>query len=434
MSTEQRRLACELVDFIDASPTAFHAVKSIADMLDSYGFTRLSESGAWELCAGEDYYVTRNGSSVIAFRIPEEDMTGFNITASHSDSPCFKLKAECEMKDGDYVRINTERYGGMIYSSWLDRPLGVAGRLVLSGKDGIESRLVCVDRDMFIIPSVAIHMKRDINDGMKYNPAVDTVPLYSCLDTHTPLIDVVAKSAGVEPENITAHDLYVYLRQKGSVWGEGGEFVSSRSLDDLQCAFATLKGFLSADVSSAVGVYACFDNEEVGSATKQGAASTFLYDTLSRIAESRGKALRDLLSSSFMLSCDNAHAVHPNHPEYSDKYNKVKLNGGVVIKHNASQKYTTDAVSASVVKLICDRNHIPYQEYANRSDIAGGSTLGGIATTCVSVNSADIGIAQLSMHSCYETAGAHDTAHLAELSRAFFETPIKCERDGKYLL
>ncbi|MBE6543348.1 MAG: M18 family aminopeptidase [Ruminococcaceae bacterium] len=428
-----KELSQELVEFINTSPSAFHSIKTISEILEKNGYKELFEGEKWELQGGQGYYVTRNNSSVIAFVMPEGEITGFNIAASHSDYPCFKLKDNCELSSSDFVRINTEKYGGMICATWLDRPLSVAGRIVVRTENGIESRLVDVDRDILMIPNVAVHMNRNVNDGFKFNPAVDTVPLYSCKKGETGIIDTVAKWAGVEKEDILGTDLFVYNRNKGIVWGENDEFVSSRGLDDLQCAFANLKGLLGAKPSTAVPVMACFDNEEVGSSTKQGAASTFLFDTLRRIVLTKdAETFRRLLASSFLLSCDNAHAVHPNHPEYSDSLNKVKVNGGVVIKFNASQRYTTDSVSESIVKLLCKRNDIPVQMYANRSDIAGGSTLGGIATTRVSINSADVGLAQYAMHSCYETAGSEDTACLVELSRVFFETPIIAKENNKY--
>ena len=427
-----KELSQELIEFINTSPSAFHAIKTIKDILDDNGYTELTEAGKWELEKGKGYYVTRNGSSIIAFVMPEGEITGFNIAASHSDYPCFKLKDNCKIQSSDFIKINTEKYGGMICATWLDRPLSVAGRIVVQTENGIEIKLVDVDRDILMIPNVAVHMNRTVNDGFKFNPAVDTVPLYSCKKEHKNIIDLVAEWAGVDSADILGTDLFVYNRNKGMVWGYDDEFVSSRGLDDLQCAFANLKGLLGTELTSAVPVMACFDNEEVGSSTKQGAASTFLYDTLRRIVLSENEEkFRQLLASSFLLSCDNAHAVHPNHPEYADAQNKVKINGGVVIKFNASQRYTTDSVSESVVKLLCKRNDIPVQAYANRSDIAGGSTLGGIATTKVSINSADVGLAQYAMHSCYETAGVLDTAYLTELSRIFFSSPIIAE-NNKY--
>ncbi len=418
-------LSRELLDFIKASPSAFHSIDTIKNYLESDGYTKLCEGSKWNLENGGKYFVIRNNSSIIAFRIPNAEITGFNIAASHSDFPCYKLKDKCELSGNDFVRINTERYGGMICSTWLDRPLSVAGRIVVETDSGIEIKLVNVDRDILLIPNVAIHMNGSVNTGFNYNASVDTVPLYSCGTDKKSIIDAVADAANVDKEKILGTDLFVYNRSEGKIWGSSDEFISSRSLDDLQSAFSNLKGFLSSHTSSAVPVFACFDNEEVGSSTKQGAASTFLFDTLRRIVLSASdEEFRCLLASSFLLSCDNAHAVHPNHPEYADSQNRVTLNGGVVIKFNASQRYTTDSVSESVVKLLCNKNDIPYQVYTNRSDMAGGSTLGGIATTKVSINSADVGLPQLAMHSSYETAGIADTAALVELSRVFFTTPI----------
>lgn len=419
----------ELLDFIDRSPSSFHAVKTLSDLFEEQGYTRLFEGDKWALEEGKGYYVTRNGSSVIAFRY-QKDFDGFAIAASHSDYPCFKIKDKGELC-GEFVRLNTEKYGGMICSTWLDRPLSVAGRVIVKTEKGIESMLLDIDRDLLMIPSVAIHMNRAANDGMKYNPAVDTVPLFGGKESKGTFLEVVAKELGVEKERILGTDLFVYARQKGCVWGSEGQYVSSRALDDLQCAFATAKGFLAAKKGESIPVCAVFDNEEVGSSTRQGAASTFLADVLHRIC--KGLDEEDYyraLASSFLLSCDNAHALHPNHGEYADAENKVRLNEGIVIKFNAGQKYTTDGISRAYVQYLCDKAEVPFQSYANRSDMAGGSTLGNIATTRVSVCSADVGLPQLAMHSAYESAGLKDTAYMIELTRELFEGSFKESTKG----
>lgn len=414
----------ELFDFIDRSPSSFHAVKSLADLLEAQGYTRLFEGERWTLEEGRGYYVTRNGSSIIAFRYKEQ-FDGFAIAASHSDYPCFKIKDKAELS-GEFVRLNTEKYGGMICSTWLDRPLSVAGRVILMTEQGIEVRLLDLDRDLLMIPSVAIHMNRAANDGMKYNPAVDTVPLFGGKESKGTFLSLVAKELGVEEEKILGTDLYVYVRQQGCVWGSEGQYVSARALDDLQCAFATTKGFLAAEGGASIPVCAVFDNEEVGSSTRQGAASTFLADVLHRICKEKDEEeYYRALASSFLLSCDNAHALHPNHGEYADPENKVRLNEGVVIKFNAGQKYTTDGISEAYVKYLCAKAGVPCQSYANRSDMAGGSTLGNIATTRVSICSADVGLPQLAMHSAYESAGLMDTAYMIELCKALFEGSFK---------
>ena len=422
---EYTECAREMLDFIDKSPTCFQAVKNIGDMLSAAGFAELREADEWKLEKGKGYFVTRNESSVIAFRLPEQ-LSGFHIAAAHSDSPSFKVKESPESTvEEHYVRLNTEKYGGMILSTWLDRALSVAGRIAVNGEKGIETRLVNVDKDLLVIPNVAIHMNRDMNNGVAYNPQVDMLPLFAdCSDGEKrSLMSCVAEVAGVDEEDIMGHDLFLYTREKGRLLGESGEFVLAPRLDDLQCAFSVAKAFAESVPQQYVSVCAVFDNEEVGSGTKQGADSTFLEDVLWRICEalglSRSEYLR-MLAGSFLISADNAHAVHPNHPEKADPTNRPYLNGGIVIKYHGSQKYTTDAVSAAKLKSLCKRADVPFQTYANRSDIVGGSTLGNISTAHVSVSSVDIGLPQLAMHSAVETAGMRDTKYAVDMLKVFF--------------
>lgn len=406
-------------------------------MLWCKDYIELSEGKPWNLVKGRGYFVTRNNSSIIAFYIPKDDFNGFMIGASHSDSPCFKLKSNPDIYDGEYVRLSSERYGGMIYSTWLDRPLAVAGRVMVSTPEGVRTMLVDTKRPCAIIPNVAIHLSKTVNEGTTYNPAVDLVPVYSLSETKTlinPLMKYVAGILDVDSADIISSDLFLYNADKGIEWGD---FISAPRIDDLQCVFASLKGFVSSDAHDSVPVLAVFDNEEVGSSTKQGADSDFLNNVLSKIVFSLGMDSTDLidkLANSFMLSCDNGHAVHPNHPELTDKNNCVRLNGGIVIKHNASQRYCTDAVSASLVKIMCERAFLPYQEYSNRSDLAGGSTLGNIANTHNSVLTADIGLAQLAMHSAFETAGSNDTMYMTDLMSKFFSSSVVSVSDGVYNL
>lgn len=422
---EYTECAREMLEFIDKSPTCFQAVKNIGDMLSAAGLAELREADEWKLERGKGYFVTRNESSVIAFRIPEQ-LSGFHIAAAHSDSPSFKVKESPESTvEEHYVRLNTEKYGGMILSTWLDRALSVAGRIAVNGEKGIETRLVNVDKDLLVIPNVAIHMNRDMNNGVAYNPQVDMLPLFADCSggEKRSLMSCVAEAAGVNEEDIMGHDLFLYTREKGRLLGESGEFVLAPRLDDLQCAFSVTKAFAESVPEQYVNVCAVFDNEEVGSGTKQGADSTFLEDVLWRICEalgmSRSEYLR-MLAGSFLISADNAHAVHPNHPEKADPTNRPYLNGGIVIKYHGSQKYTTDAVSAAKLKSLCKRADVPFQTYANRSDIAGGSTLGNISTAHVSVSSVDIGLPQLAMHSAVETAGMRDTKYAVDMLKVFF--------------
>ena len=434
MNQENLAVTRELIEFIRKSPTAFQAVETISAMLEEDGFIRLSEGGEWRLKPGGRYYLTRNLSSVAAFRIPEK-ADSFMIAASHTDSPTFKLKNNCEDEAcGKYLRLNTECYGSSLFSTWFDRPLSLAGRVVLKDGGRFTAKSVSIDRDLLLIPSVAVHFNRQANDGMKIDPSVDTVPLFSAPEGKGTLRRIVAESAGASEEQLAGMDLYLYNRTPGSIWGADHEFFSAPRIDNLMCAFGTLKGFLSAEKGRAVQVYAAFDNEETGSGSKQGAGSTLLRDTLERIAESLGKDLRRMLASSFMLSADNGHARHPNHPELSDAENAPYMNEGVVIKTNAAQKYTTDGLSAALFTEICRRADVPVQQFANRSDLAGGSTLGGISNTKVPLNTVDIGLAQLAMHSSYETAGCADAAYLIRAAQEFYRSTLETSEDGTYTL
>ncbi len=423
----------ELFDYIAACPSAFHTTAHSAQMLDEAGYLRLHESDSWELTPGKGYYVTRNGSSLIAFRVPKESFTGFMITAAHGDSPAYRIKENPEAASGKMLRLSVETYGGMIASTWMDRPLSVAGRITVRTDNGMDVRLVDLKEPCAVIPNVAIHMNRSINESMAFNPAVDMLPLWESVETGT-FRARVAANAGVKEEDILTWDLMVYNPQRGV---EFGEYISAPRLDDLQCAFSTLKAFLASHGGKAMPVCCIFDNEEVGSQTKQGAASTFLYDTLERVCEFLNldqDHYRRMVAGSLFLSCDNAHAVHPNHPEYADKNHAVEMNGGIVIKYNASQRYITDAVSAGLFKLICDQVGAPTQVYANRADIKGGFTLGSVVNTQISANSADIGLAQLAMHSSYETAGARDTETMVRAITEFFQSAIVPQADGCYSL
>lgn len=428
----------ELFSFIESSPTAFHAVDNMKQMLDKEGYTQLLEGSHWELSEGGKYYVIRNGSSMIAFRIPKRDFTGFQIMASHSDSPSFKIKEQPEMEtDHVYIRLNVERYGGMLMAPWFDRPLSVAGRLIVREEDRIVVKLVSVDRDLVLIPNLSIHMNRDSNDGYKYNVQKDLLPLYGGAEAKGTFMGRIAEAAGVEERKILGSDLFLYNRMKGSVWGAQDEFISIGRLDDLQCVFASLKAFLSSEGGESIPVHCVFDNEEVGSSTKQGAASTFLYDTLNRMNEGLGRTpmeYRQAVALSFMVSADNAHAVHPNYPEKACPSNRPYLNQGIVIKYSANQKYTTDGVSAALFRKICERAKVPFQIFLNRSDMVGGSTLGSLSGNQVAVNCVDIGLPQLSMHSPYETAGVKDTQYLIQAGKIFFESSVKEERYGVYVL
>lgn len=414
----------DLIHFIAKSPSTFHAVRGIKAALLYAGFTEIREEDTWQIEKGGKYVVTRNGSALMAFTVPQEGAEAFHITASHCDSPTFKIKENPEIADGPYVKLNVEGYGGMIMSTWLDRPLSVAGRLLVTENGHLAEKLVAIDGTMLVIPSVAIHMDRSVNQHKEWKVQKDMLPLYGMTGAKTPFMDVIAAAAKVKAEDILAHDLILYSRVPGTIWGEEREFISSPKLDDLQCAFACFRGFTQGQKEKYISVYALFDNEEVGSATSQGAGSTFLANTLKRLARSLGYSYDEtmaMIARSFMISADNAHSVHPNHPEYADPVNRPVINDGIVIKYSAAQKYATNAFSAAYFKKLCKDHDIPTQIFTNHSDNPGGSTLGNISNTVIAMPTVDIGLPQLAMHSSYETAGVKDTAYLVDAVTKFYE-------------
>ena len=410
-----------LFDFIKSSPSAYHAVDSVKRTLVENGFTELYESEAWDLAPGGKYFVIRNGTSLIAF-VNVADAIGYTICASHSDSPSFRVKPNAESV-GAYVSVPVERYGGGIHYTWLDRPLSIAGRVVVRCESGLSSKLVDLDCDALTIPSLAIHMNRGVNDGYKFNPAKDMIPLLSTSHGAGKLLPRIAELAEVDADSIVSHDLFLYARDEGRTVGIDGEFILCPRLDDLACVYATMRGFLDAAPSKSLPVLAVFDNEETGSETKQGAKSTLLPYVLTRISGTEAENYKRL-GSSFIVSADNAHAKHPNHPELSDPVNAPVMGGGVAVKYNAAQRYATDSFSDAIFREICARNGVKLQSYTNRADMPGGSTLGSLVDTIVSVPTVDIGIPQLAMHSAVETAAASDVESLYLAARAVYSTSI----------
>ena len=419
-------IVSDLIRFLEGSPTCFHAIKNTETELERHGFTRLSENEAWNLTPGGSYYVTRNGSSLIAFSIPAGSWNSMHILASHSDSPCFKIKEHPELEtEGHYIRLNVERYGGMILAPWLDRPLSVAGRVIVKDADtGTYTMKLGQHRPGPGSDPESGHPHEPGRQQGLYLQSTErhASPVWDpfCKDT---FMKTIARAAGVEESDILGHDLFLYNREKASIWGADQEFLSCGRLDDLQCAFASLAGFLAGKKERYLNLHCVFDNEEVGSGTRQGAASTFLYDTLTRIFLGLGRSTEDYLISladSMMISADNAHAVHPNHPDKADPSNRPYLGEGIVIKYNASQKYCTDGISTAMFRDLCREAGVPVQTFANRSDMAGGSTLGNISNTQVPLNTIDIGLPQLAMHSPYETASVKDTEYLVRAAKEFF--------------
>ena len=425
----------KLFRFLDESPTCYHAAANAKAALTAAGAVELRESEQWKLEKGTLYVVERGDSALVAFRVPEGPFHGFLMAAAHSDSPTFKVRETAEAASaGNTLRLSVEPYGGGVWRGWLDRPLSVAGRVMIRQGDRLVSRLVNIDRDLLVIPGVAIHMDRSVNKGAELNPAVDLLPLLGCGKEPGAFRKLIAEAAGVREEHLLSTELFLYPRTKAVQTGLNGEFIVSPRLDDLQCVFGCLEGFLAAKPDGSLPVLAVFNNEEVGSNTRQGADSTFLTDVLERIAHGCGldsEAWKAAVANSFMVSADNAHAIHPAHPEYADKGEFPVLGGGIVIKYNANQRYTTDGVSCALFTAVCREAGAPVQVYANRSDMPGGSTLGSIATTKVSVPSVDIGLAQLAMHSCVETAGAEDLDALVKAMTCYYGKTLK--RDGEQI-
>ena len=419
---KKNNLSKGLLDFISQCPSCYHVVDYLRRILVSQGYAELSEKKAWKISKGGKYFTIRNSSSIIAFRIPGKKPDGIHIIASHSDSPTFKIKPSPETASEGIVRLNVEKYGGMICQSWFDRPLSVAGRVFVKSPDGPVQKLVYINRDLLLIPSLAIHMTRDSDKKDGISVQTEMLPLFSQNEKET-LISRIAKEIKAKPSDILGSDLFLVSRDRPCIWGAESEFISSPRLDDLECAWTSLEAFLSSTPTTNIQVHCVFDNEEVGSQTRQGAAGTFLSQTLERISIALGQSRPDYMSSlakSFMVSADNAHAVHPNHADKADPVNRPHINQGPVLKFNAAQKYTTDAISAAVFKESCARAGVPHQVFTNRSDMAGGSTLGNISGTQVSINCVDVGIAQWAMHSPYESAGARDVEYMVKALREFY--------------
>ena len=419
-----------LMDFLNGAHSVFHAVAGIEKVLQENGYTCLQEQARWELVPGGKYYVTRGGSAVIAFQVPENPCNGFLMSASHADRPTFKVKENGEQV-GAYTRLLVERYGGMLMAPWFDRPLSIAGRVLVETEDGICSKLVDIDRDLLMIPNVAIHMNRKANEGYAYNPAVDLLPLLGGKDAKGKLNALLEKEAGGK---ILGHDLYLYVRENARVWGVDEEYLSAQAIDDLECAWCCTQGFLKAKPAGSIPVLCVFDSEEVGSSSLQGAASNLLESVLRRICDSLQLEYDCALAQSMMVSADNAHAIHPNHPEYADAANAPVMGGGIVLKYNANQRYTTDGVTAALFRKVCQQAQVPVQTYYNRADLPGGSTLGNISLSHVSVPSVDIGLPQLAMHSCYETAAVRDALYLEEAMSAYYSSTLECKNGSTFCL
>jgi aspartyl aminopeptidase len=430
---EKLELAQQLIDFVYESPTAFHAVNTVKKRLHSCGFVEVQEAEKWSLKKGCKYFVTKNDSAIAAFIIGKgnTEEEGFKIIGAHTDSPTFRIKPAPEMtSEGSYIRLNTEVYGGPILSTWLDRPLAVAGRVTLRSKNILypATRLVNIKNPILIIPNLAIHMNREINKGVELNAQKDTLPLLAhvnkSLEKGNYLLNVIAEEIKVAASSIIDFDLYLYEYEKGSIIGLNNEFISSGRLDDLSMVHAGIEALCKVEAVAATNVMIAFDNEEVGSRTKQGGDSPFLSTVLERILISQARGREDFfraLAKSFMISADLAHAVHPNMGEKHDPVNRPILNKGPVIKISANQSYTTDSNSDAVYEEVCKKAGVPVQKFVNRSDLAGGSTIGPISSTQLNIRSVDMGTPILAMHSVRELGGVLDHTYVTATFEEFYK-------------
>ncbi|MGI6394667.1 MAG: M18 family aminopeptidase [bacterium] len=415
-----------LIDFIYESPTAFHAAENIEKKLKSKGFSELKESESWKISSGDKFFVKRNDSSIIAFVIGKEKpvKTGFRIAGAHTDSPLLKIKEEGENRSASSIRVTTETYGGPLIYTWLDRDLGIAGRVVVKSKNGIKSKLININRPVAVIPSLAIHMNREANKGFEFNPQnhLQVVLTADSLSKNV-LKGLVAKELKEKEENIKGMDVFVYDLQKGVFTGQNSEFISCGRLDNLQMCHAVLESFLSVDKPDVTTVAAFYDNEEIGSKTLMGADSSFMRSILERIVALSSSGKDDLfraLSKSFFISADGAHAHHPNFPEKHDPAYAPLINRGPVIKLSATFRYATTAESSTEFEEICFKAGVPCQKIANRSDVPSGSTIGPMSSASLGIKTVDIGNAMWAMHSIRETAGTLDHSYMIKALSCFY--------------
>lgn len=424
--------------FIEDTPTAYHAAKKIKTILSQNGFCELQEQQEWKLKKGGKYFIGRNMSSVLAFVIPNTDVKGYNVAAAHLDSPTFKLKPNFCLERGNYQSLNVEVYGGPIFSTWMDRPLGIAGRVFIKEKNQILAKLIDLNKGIAVIPNMPIHYNREVNKGVELNPQIDMLPLFQ--DTNignADLYDFIAKEINIKKEDILSSDLYLTNLDRGRFIGLNEEFILAPQIDDLECAYGILQAFLNSTPKNTINLCVLFDDEEIGSSTTQGADGTMLDVVMRRIATSLSKTEEEyyqMLAHSFMVSADNAQGFHPNHPEKYDKTNACYLNQGIVIKNAARGSYSTDGLSSAYFQAICLKANVKVQKNTNRSDILGGSTLGSISLRHVSIPSVDIGLAELAMHSAYETAGSLDLKDFIQAMKEFYNSSFDFTNEEKIIL
>lgn len=429
---EVKSFAREVIEFIDESPSTYHVVKNCSDILDENGFERIMPREKWEIKKGGKYFLKKSSSTIIAFTVGEDfDVkNGFKIFGAHTDSPCFRIKPNPEIITENVVRLNTEVYGGPILSTWFDRPLSIAGRVIVKGENSFFPRTVKIkiDEPLLTIPNLAIHQNREVNNGVRIDKQNDVLPVISLINKNFEregyLERIVLEKTGIKKEDIIDFDLYLYATEKGCLLGANEEFMSSPKIDNLASVYTGLIGLLEAEENQdRINIFVAFDNEEIGSATKQGADSNYLLNTLERISLALGLSRGDflqMLESSYILSADAAHAAHPAHLGKTDPTNRGKINEGISIKISAKQKYTSDGYSIAVIKQLIEGTEIQIQPFVNESNELGGSTIGPISSTHLDIDGVDLGVPMLAMHSVRELCGIFDVFYLKELAKEFF--------------
>ncbi len=423
--------AKELLSFIKEATSPYHVVEEGIKFLKKEGFEELDLKDSWKLEKGKGYYIKPYGTSLFSFTIGDNWKEGqnFRIAAAHTDHPGFRVKPNADIKSGAYRKLNTEVYGGPILNTWMDRPLSLAGRVALRSDDPFhpEMRIIDMKKPILIIPNLAIHINKEVNKGVELNRQVDTLPLFSMLEEDISdekfFISFLAKELGVEKDRILDYDMYIYNCEEGGFVGLKEDFVSCPRLDNLTSVWSLLKGITEGKRKEGINLIALYDNEEIGSRTKQGADSALLNLLLEKIM--RGLKLSEdslysQLTDSFLLSVDVAHGVHPNHPEKYDPTNYTALNEGIVFKIDSNQRYTFDTEAIAIVQQLCEAGKVKYQKFVNRSDMPGGGTLGPIISSWLPVKTVDIGIPLLAMHSSRELMGTKDQAYLDKLMVTFF--------------
>ena len=429
---EVKSFAREVIEFIDESPSTCHVVKNCSDILDENGFERIMPREKWEIKKGGKYFLKKSSSTIIAFTVGEnfDVKKGFKIFGAHTDSPCFRIKPSPEIVTENVVRLNTEVYGGPILSTWFDRPLSIAGRVIVRGEDTFFPKTIKIriDEPLLTIPNLAIHQNREVNNGVKIDKQNDVLPVISLINKNFEregyLERIILKKTEIKKEDIIDFDLYLYATEKGCLLGANEEFMSSPKIDNLASVYTGLIGLVEAEENQdRINVFVAFDNEEIGSATKQGADSNYLLNTLERISLALGLNREDflqMLESSYILSADAAHAAHPAHLGKTDPTNRGKINEGISIKISAKQKYTSDGYSIAVIKQLVEGTEIQIQPFVNESNELGGSTIGPISSTHLDVDGVDLGIPMFAMHSVRELCGIFDVFYLKELAKEFF--------------